>query len=397
MTVTLTGLGCGTEYTVTAEALSAIEKADCIIGARRLLDGLPEGCTSNRISAVDPEKIAELLSEGGFENACVLYSGDSGFFSGASGLLPRLRQRGIEARVLPGISSVQYFAARLGRSWQDWLLCSAHGVECDPVAEVCNGRPAFFLTGGALGPAELCRSLTEAGLGELRVYVGENLSYRDETVRAGAAKEFAEKDFAPLSVMLAEAAPVFKRRAPGIPDELFVRGKTPMTKQEVRAAVLSKLAVGPDDVCWDIGAGTGSVSVELALHSKQVWAVEQDAEACELIRANREKFGAWKLRLVEGGAPEALKGLPVPDAVFIGGSGGRLEEILKAVHDAAPGARVCVSAIALETLNGAFAALNDLDYKTQAAQLSVSRTSQAGQLHLLLAQNPVFLITGEPL
>lgn len=397
MTVTLTGLGCGTEYTVTAEALSAIEKADCIIGARRLLDGLPEGCTSNRISAVDPEKIAELLSKGGYENACVLYSGDSGFFSGASGLLPRLRERGIEARVLPGISSVQYFAARLGRSWQDWLLCSAHGVECDPVAAVCNGRPVFFLTGGALGPAELCRSLTEAGLGELRVYVGEKLSYKDEAVSAGTAKEFAEKDFAPLSVMLAEAAPVFERRAPGIPDELFVRGKTPMTKQEVRAAVLSKLAVGPDDVCWDIGAGTGSVSVELALHSKQVWAVEQDAEACELIRANREKFGAWKLRLVEGGAPEALEGLLVPDAVFIGGSGGRLENILKAVHTAAPGARVCVSAIALETLNGAFAALNDLGYKTQAAQLSVSRTSQAGQLHLLLAQNPVFLITGEPL
>lgn len=397
MTVTLTGLGCGTECTLTAEALSVIEKADLIIGARRLLDGLPEGCTSNRISAVDPEKIAELLSEGDYENACVLYSGDSGFFSGASCLLPRLRERGIDAGVLPGISSVQYFAARLGRSWQDWLLCSAHGVECDPVAAVCNGSPAFFLTGGALGPAELCRSLTGAGLGELRVYVGEKLSYKDEAVREGTAKEFAEKDFAPLSVMLAEAAPVFERRTPGIPDELFVRGKTPMTKQEVRAAVLSKLAVGPNDVCWDIGAGTGSVSVELALHSKQVWAVEQDAEACELIRANREKFGAWKLRLVEGGSPEALKGLPVPDAVFIGGSGGRLEEILKAVHDAAPGARVCVSAIALETLNTAFTVLSNLGYKTEAVQISVSRASETGKLHLLLAQNPVFLITGEPL
>lgn len=397
MTVTLTGSGCGTEYTVTQETLRVIEKADCIIGARRLLDGLPEGCTSNRIAAVDPEKIAELLSEGDYENACVLYSGDPGFFSGASGLLPRLRERGIEARVQPGISSVQYFAARLGRSWQDWLLCSAHGVDCDPVAEVCNGRPAFFLTGGALGPAELCRSLTDAGLGELRVYVGEKLSYKDEAVSAGTAKEFVDKDFAPLSVMLAEAAPVFERRAPGIPDELFVRGKTPMTKQEVRAAVLSKLAVGPDDVCWDIGAGTGSVSVELALHSKQVWAVEQDVDACELIRANREKFGAWKLRLVEGGAPEALEGIPVPDAVFIGGSGGRLADILHTVHDAAPGARVCVSAIALETLNGAFTVMNDLGYKTRAAQLSVSRTSQAGKLHLLLAQNPVFLITGEPL
>ena len=163
-----------------------------------------------------------------------------------------------------------------------------------------------------------------------------------------------------------------------------------MTKQEVRAASLSKLAVGPDDVCWDIGAGTGSVSVELALQCKAVWAVEHKADALALARANREKFGAWNLRLVEGMAPAILSQFPKPDAVFVGGSGGELPEILEAVRCANPQARVCVSAISLETLHTAMELLEG----AEVTQISVSRSKHVGQLHLLLAQNPVFLVTG---
>ena len=167
-----------------------------------------------------------------------------------------------------------------------------------------------------------------------------------------------------------------------------------MTKQEVRSAALGKLAVGPEDVCWDIGAGTGSVSVELALQSRSVWAVERDAEALALLRANRQRFCAWNLRIVEGCAPKALEGLPPPSAVFVGGSGGELPLILQAVHNANPRARICVSAIALETLNAALRGLTALGYEAEVAQIAVSRCRPAGTLHLLTAQNPVFLITG---
>ena len=167
-----------------------------------------------------------------------------------------------------------------------------------------------------------------------------------------------------------------------------------MTKQVIRAAALGKLAAGPEDVCWDIGAGTGSVSVELALQSKAVWAVERNPEALELLRANRERFRAWNLRLVEGAAPEALDALPKPDAVFVGGSGGELPRILQAVHDANLNARVCVSAIALETLHTALETLTALDWETEVTQIAVTRGKPAGPLHLLTAQNPVFLITG---
>ena len=378
MKVTLIGTGCGPVPDI---------QADYVVGASRLL----EGCTVRHDAATRAEDILSLLLASGCENCAVLYSGDTGFYSGARTLLPLLKEQGIEAEVQPGLSSVQVLAARLGRPWQDWALYSAHGIQCDPVAAVCSGKLAFFLTGGADGSAQLCHQLTQAGLGTLPVTVGENLGFDGECVSFMTAAQCATRTFAPLNVLLAEPAPRYHRRTPGIPDGEFLRSEgIPMTKQEVRAAILSKLAVGPGDVCWDIGAGTGSVSVELALQCKAVWAVEQKADALALARANREKFGAWNLRLVEGMAPAILSQFPKPDAVFVGGSGGELPEILEAVRCANQQARVCVSAISLETLHTAVERLEE----TEITQISVSRSKYAGQLHLLLAQNPVFLVMG---
>ena len=394
MRVTLAGLGCGGPGTMTEEVREALARADYLVGAKRLLEDLPEGLTARRDAAVRPEEITALLAAAEAREACVLLSGDTGFHSGARRLLPLLEARGMEGRVLPGVSSVQCLAARLGRPWQDWVLRSAHGTDCDAAEAVCGGRPVCFLTGGTLGPGALCRRLTEAGLGNLAVTVGENLSYPEERLETGTAASLAGRDFAPLSVLLAEAAPRLPRRTPGIPDGEFLRGGVPMTKQEVRAVLLGKLAVGPEDVCWDVGAGTGSVSVELAMQARTVWAVEREPEALDLIRANRERFCAWNLRIAEGRAPEALAGLLRPDKVFVGGSGGALAEILAAVREAAPAAWVCVSAVALETVHAAMEALTALGYETEIAQISVSRARPAGKLHLLAAQNPVFLITG---
>lgn len=378
MKVTLIGTGCGPvpEF-----------QADYVIGARRLI----ADCPQPKAAATRAEDILALLLASDREHCAVLYSGDAGFYSGARALLPLLAERGIRAEVLPGLSSVQVLAARLGRPWQDWTLCSAHGTDCDPVAAVCQGKPAFFLTGGLDGPAKLCRELVRAGLGKLPVTVGENLGFEGETVSSMTAFQCAERTFAPLNVLLAEPAPRYPRRAPGIPDGEFLRAEgVPMTKQTVRAAILSKLAVRSEEVCWDIGAGTGSVGVELALQCRAVWAVERKPETLALARANREKFGAWNLRLAEGTAPAALEVFPKPDAVFVGGSGGELPEILEAIRRANPEARVCVSAVSLETLHLAAEALEGAEI----TQISVSQTRAAGQLHLLLAQNPVFLITG---
>ena len=158
MQVILAAMGGGASGTMTAECAEALAGAQCVVGARRLLDALPAGCTARRVEATRPQEVLRAVLDAQ-ENAlqcAVIYSGDTGFYSGAWGLLPLLAENGVAARVLPGISSVQLLAARLGLPWQDWTLVSAHGAQCDAVAAVCGGRPVFFLTGGTLGPAALC-------------------------------------------------------------------------------------------------------------------------------------------------------------------------------------------------------------------------------------------------
>lgn len=391
--VKLVSMGCGAAN-LTAQARAALEEADCLIGAERLLKQVSARPELPRIRAVRGEEILAALHTCSALCPCVLLSGDAGFYSAAAGLISLLEREQIPFEVLPGVSSLQAFAARLHQDWQGWNLYSAHGRNCDPVAAVCQGKPAFFLTGGTLGSAELCGFLTQAGLGGLRVAVGENLFCEGERLYTGTAAECAEMSFAPLSVLLVQPAPRPVKRTPGIPDGEFVRDKVPMTKQEVRAAILGKLAVGPQDLCWDVGAGTGSVSVELALQCREVWAVEREKPALALLEENRKKFGAWNLHIKGGEAPEALRDLPAPDKVFIGGSGGNLKEIVQVVHEANPNARVCISAIALETLHTAMTTLEELGYEAEVVQISVSRARKAGELHLLMAQNPVFLITG---
>ena len=362
MRITLVGMGSGAPGGLTVRGLAALQGAGLIIGARRLLQNLPDGCTDNRTALYKTDEICALLQGAGCEQAAVVFSGDTGFYSGASA-----------------------------------LLVSAHGCACDPVAACQKGVPTFFLTGGSETPATLCARLAAAGYGEVIATVGENLGSDAQRLVTDTVAALAQQQFAPLSVLLAERCPAPPRRTPGLPDEVFLRGKTPMTKQEVRAAVLAKLAVRPNDTLWDVGAGTGSVSVEMALAAPEgrVYAAECDADACELICQNRAKFAVQNLHLTQGLAPEALADWPAPDAVFIGGTKGNLRAIVDAALAANPAARLCISAIALETLQQAVAALTAHGLTAQVTQIAVSRSRAAGSLHLLMANNPVFLIVRE--
>ena len=482
MKITLIGTGCGTPATLTEEGKHALWRADVIFGAARVLNGLPDASkqtgdsTREKMVEAKPRQICDLLAcyieDSNIENAAIALSGDSGFYSGARILKERILERFGDicpVEIIPGISSVQMLAARLGIPWQDWNLVSAHGVGCDPVYEIMKGRETFFLTGGKYTADVICRELAEAGLGELRVTVGENLSYlhednnvstetghvdsfsssapdtktghvdsfsssapdtraehidsfsssdsdtrtehidsfsasardtKTEYIFTGTASECAERTFSDLAVLLVDTKTqdgkrlIQPRKPAGMPDDVFTRGKVPMTKMEVRCVILGKMAVSENDVVWDIGAGTGSVSVELAMQARQVWAVERRDEAVELIRENREKFGRWNLRIVQGEAPMDLKELPDPDAVFVGGSGGHLGEILHEVWRRNENARICISATLLETLQESLAAFAEREIEPDIVQIAFTRSEKVGGRHMMRAGNPIYVITG---
>ena len=390
--VFVVGLGMGNPDTLTLGALKALREAKQIVGARRLLSSLPEGCTEHRTAAIKPADIAAALTE---FPACVVMSGDTGFYSGTKKLLPLLSD--CDVTVLPGITTVQYFAARLGRPWQDVKLVSAHGLECDAVAHVLEGHETFFLTGGTVTPKVIAQQLCEAGLGDVTIHVGVRLSYADEELISAPARDLTDRDFDALSAVWVDAVPkAWEVLGGGIPDDAFLRGDVPMTKREVRAAIAGLLGIRPGETVWDVGAGTGSVSVELALlhPSVRVWAIERNDEACGLIAKNREKFGAHNLHLVQGKAPDALLDLPAADAAFLGGSGGSLKRSLEILREKNPAVRVCISAIAAETLASAVTLLSGEGWENlEISQISAARSRKAGPYHLMTGQNPIWLIS----
>ena len=391
------GMGMGNPKTLTAQAREALETSELVVGAPRLIEGL-EGLDVPTLPLVRSADIAQALRESSVAVASVVMSGDTGLYSGATALLPLLD--GMDVEVIPGISSLSYLCARLKTTWQDVFVASAHGRACDVAGTVQAHARSFFLTGGEATVGALCAELVERGLGEARVCVGERLSYVDERIVRGTARDFARQPFDALAVMLVEndrpLVPCVL--APELSDDAFVRGAVPMTKEEVRELVICKLRIRSDDTVWDVGAGTGSVTVEAAraAYAGRVFAVERDAEAQELVNANVRAFGLTNVRVVAGTAPEALGVLPPADRVFVGGSSGSLEGILAVALDANPAVRLCVTAVTLETLADALWCASSLGLcNVEFVQLSVAKARAVGSHHLMEAANPVYVITAD--
>lgn len=404
--VTIIGAGPGNPDLLSRAALDAIDIADVVIGAHRALVGIdvpPDVVRCEFVKTADI--VAALTDAASWQRAVVVMTGDVGLFSGARRLVEALSgDAQVDVRVIPGISSASYLAARLGRPWQDWRFASAHGVACDIVAEAERAGELFLVTSGGEDPSRLSGELVQAGFGDARVTVAERLSYPDERITCATASEIAGQTFDDLNVMLIEFAggagsPANSRwpyASSGIPDELFIRGDVPMTKQEVRAVALAKLRLAATDTVWDVGAGTGSVSIEAALVARagSVWAVERNATGVRLIRENADAFGCGNVHAVPGVAPEALAKLPVPDAVFVGGSAGELPSIVEAALEKNSQVRLCVPCVTVETLTEACALLSGSRFKGfEACQVSAARAEAVGSHHLMKAQNPVFLVS----
>ena len=395
MRIDLAGYGLGSSGLTTLKVRQALEEAELIITSERLagyvrnLGRTDAGCTEEILIETNSSEICRILEDTAYDSVVCLMSGDSSFYSGAAPLVtcieqsPRLRERNAVIRILPGISSLSYACSRLGLSFRQVEVFS------------------FFLTGGDTTCAKLCGELTRAGLGELKVTVMENLSCADERIRTMTAAQAAGKRFDPLSVLIADAAYVsadLRRGVPGIPDEAFARGKVPMTKRLVRVSALSLLNPSSGDLCWDLGAGTGSVSVELSARCRRVISVEKDPAALALLRENKERFGAWNMEIVKGEIPEVLSQLPYPDRIFVGGGGRWIRAVLDdASQKCAEGRKkpaVLITAVTLETLQEAVSALEEHGYETEIVQAAVTNILRQGQFHMMHAHNPVFLILG---
>ena len=393
--VSIVSLGPGSRGAMTADAETAIRNADCLIGAQRMLDAVATPGQA-QYSAIAPQTIADFITaHREYRRFAVVMSGDAGFFSGAKKLLPLLKD--CRTEVIPGLSSLVTLCARLQISYEDVFVVSLHGRDHNIVPDVRAHRRVFALVGGENGIGQLCAKLTQAGLGKVTVHIGQRLSYPDERIVSGTAEELVQGCYDSLSVALIENETPDAVVTHGLPDTAFLREeKIPMTKSEVRAVALSKLRLTENAVCWDVGAGTGSVAIEMALQAKNGWvyAIEQKDAALQLLEENKNAFCAENLTVVPGTAPEVCQALPAPTHVFIGGSGGNMRKILDLVLRKNPHARIVATAISLESIAELTECRKTFPFtETEVVSMTVARDRKVGAYHLMTGQNPISIFT----
>lgn len=341
------------------------------------------------------EKIASYIQEHPeYEKIAVVLSGDVGFHSGAKKLLAVL---GNQVKVICGISSVVYFMSRIQKSWDDTVLTSNHGEEANLLSLIRQNKKVFSILGKNDSVSELAKKLLAYGMDEVVLYVGERLSYADEKIQKGTPETFADYEGDSLSVLYVENENYRQQSAThGIRDEEFLRDKVPMTKEEVRTVSLSKLRLFENSVCYDIGAGTGSVAIEMALraYKGKVYAIEKKELAVELLKKNKEQFQADNLEIIEGLAPEAMKALEAPTHAFIGGSSGNMKEIMELLLEKNSKVRIVINCIALESVSEALECLKTLPVTdTEIVQMTVSKSKTVGRYHMMMGENPIYIIS----
>lgn len=393
----LVGIGMGTPDHLTGEARAAFEKADCILGSGRMLDSF-KTTRKPLFDAYDPAKMLTYVQEHPeHRTIAVALSGDVGFYSGARRLISTFGNAGIRTELITGISSVTYFCSRLQIPWEDVKLMSIHGRRENLIAAVRTHFRTFTLLGGRDNVVSLCEKLEKYGFENVKLYIGERLHYPEERITEGTPAELKEKAFDSLCVAIIENPSYMSGLRSCIPDEEFQRGDAPMTKSEVRSLSVAKLNLNRDSIAWDIGAGTGSVTIEMALAAAdgEVYAIEKKPAAAALIEENARRFGTPNVEVHVGTAPEALTDLPAPTHAFIGGSSGNMKEILQLLLAKNPQVRVVINAITLETVAEANSCFKELGFTDlDITQIQAAKAKKVGPYEMMMGQNPVYIFAG---
>lgn len=392
----IVGIGMNGRETLTKQAQEAINAADCLIGANRMLEPFSD-ISKPKLASWNSAEIRDYIMSTDFGIYSVLMSGDCGYYSGAQSLLKAL-PKDVDAELISGISSPVYFCSKLKIPWQDIPTVNLHGENSNIVRNAAMHHRCFFLLGGKCTPRDVCKKLCDYGMSNIKVYIGEMLGYPEERIFTGFARDFSDIETSTMSVLITENPTPETFIRTGISDDEFIRGKVPMTKSEIRSLVISKLGIAPSDIVWDIGCGTGSVSVEMALqcYKGTVYSIDLNPEAVELTKQNALKFRCDNIDISLGSAPEITEHFLTPDKIFIGGSKGNLQDIISTAIRRNPKVIILITVVSLETIYEAMGGLSEHDFNVAITQASITRTKQIACHTMLSAQNPVFIIRGDP-
>lgn len=406
MEITLAGIGMGNRESLTKEVFEKIREADILLGAERMLEHYMPKIEKKPFYL--PKQVVPYLREMQKKypmeslKVVILFSGDSGFYSGCQSLYHALQEEintgrlQADIRIMPGISSVAFFAACIGESYQDAAVYSLHGKEVQNLARrIQTEHKTFMIMSGVKDVNRLGDALIKAGLTECEIITGYQMSYARQQIRKRTPKECMELNEEGLyTCFVKNPNAMHKNLTHGISDGEFIRDKVPMTKEEVREVSICKLKLYQGAVVFDIGSGTGSIAIEMAGLSPdiQVYAIEQMKEAVSLIWENKKKFQLENVTVIEAKAPEGLRDLPRATHAFIGGSGGNLKEILQTLYEMNPNMRVVINAISMETICAIKEILTLYPIENEEiVQMQVSRAKEAGKYHLMQAENPVWI------
>jgi precorrin-6Y C5,15-methyltransferase (decarboxylating) len=406
MRITLAGVGMGNKGSMTNEVQEKINEADIILGAERLIEPFHPRLEKKPFymaSEIIPYlKGLHVNSLQGNLNIVILFSGDTGFYSGCKSLYQALQeevnsgQLKAKLQIMSGISSVAYLASCIGEDYQESAVYSIHGRKVRNLANrIRTSKSIFLLTSGVKDINQIGKILIDSGLSECEVVAGYQLSYPEQEITRLTPRECLELSKEGLyTCYIRNTGWQHKRLTHGIADSEFIRDKVPMTKEEVREVSICKLSLYQGAVVYDIGSGTGSIAIEIARISDdiQVYAIEHKKEAVALIDKNKQKFGLENIEVIEAHAPNGLDKLPKATHAFIGGSGGEMKEILPVLYNINPNMRVVINAVSMETISEInYIMANPQIINAEVVQLQVSRANAVGQHHLMKAENPVWI------
>lgn len=380
----------------TAKALDIIGKADVMVGHQRHLDIFPEFAGEKRVLA-DLSELMDFLKQTD-RRVVVLASGDPAFFGVSRFLLRNLSKDRIE--IFPNVTSMQYAFARIKEPWDDSIFVSVHGRGMHPaVDKVIAAEKACILTDKTNTPAAIAAELIDRGAEGYEAWLCEDLGMPTEKFTKTTVRGLLEIKASELNILI-----LIRTYEPnlvhypliGIEDDEFQTSKKLITKQEVRAVTLAKLQLQDDLVFWDIGAGSCSVSIEASnlMPNGRIFALEKNQQCIGFINENLKKFCARNIKLIEAYAPEGLEDLPDPDRVFIGGAGGKLDEIIDTVSLRLKSEGVVViNAVTLDTLTRAVEFLEDHGFTVEATCVNIAKTRNLTEYKMFEAQNPVYVIS----